>query len=39
MNVQLARFGVINSESCSFCSEQSKTHVYFSLEGKFVDCF
>ena len=37
MNVQLAHFGIIDSELCSFCLEQPETLLF--LEYKFVDCF
>ena len=38
MNVQLAGFGIIDSELCSFCLEQPETHIHFFFECKFVDC-
>ena len=39
MNVQLAGFGIIDSELCSFCVEQPETLMhFFVLECKFVDC-
>ena len=39
MNVQLAGFGIINSELCSFCLQQPETLMHFFLECKFVECF
>ena len=38
-NVQLAGFGIIDSESCSYCFEQPEKFIHFFLECKFVDCF
>ena len=29
MNVQLAGFGIIDSESCSFCLQQAETLMHF----------
>ena len=39
MNVQLAGFGIIDSELRFFCLEQPETFMPFFLECKFVDCF
>ena len=39
MNVQLAGFGIINSELCSFCLQQPETLMHFFFECKFVECF
>ena len=39
MNVQLAGFGIIDSELCSFCLQQPETLMHFFLECKFVECF
>ena len=38
MNVQLAGFGIVESEWCCFCSEQLETFILF-LVYRFVDCF
>ena len=39
MNVQLAGFGIIDSELCSFCLQQPETLMHCFLECKFVECF
>ena len=39
MNVQLADFGIIDSELFSFCLEKPETNINFFLECKFVECF
>ena len=39
MNVQMAGFGIIDSELCSFCLQQPETLMHFFLECKFVECF
>ena len=40
MNVQLAGFGIIDSELCSFCLQQPETLIhFFFFECIFVECF
>ena len=39
MNVQLACFGIIDSELCTFCLQLPETLMHFFLECKFVQCF
>ena len=39
MNVQLAGFGITDSELCSFCVQQPETLMHFFLVCKFVECF
>ena len=38
MNVQLAGFGIIDSELCSFGLKKPETILHFFLEFKFVEC-